>query len=305
VWALVLVVLLARVYTGAHLPLDVIGGAALGWAVGATVHLLIGAPTARLSPRATRTVLEGMGFALDEGVTVQDSGRHALVRTAAGQPLFVTVLVREHRDTDLVHRGWRRLGSRWVREHGRFVPPLARVHHHAALALLARNAGVRAPEVVAVGTFGNGSAVLVERHVEGRRLRQLQSEEVLAVLPGVWEQVAALRRAHISHGDLGAANVLVDGAGQAWLLDFTAATSGASDTRLTDDVADLLAALTELVGADSAVRSAVDGIGSSGLAALTDRLRHPYRSGQSREVRAARRNLLSALGALNTPRGSS
>lgn len=34
----------ARVYVGAHLPLDVVGGAAMGWALGSLVHLAFGAP---------------------------------------------------------------------------------------------------------------------------------------------------------------------------------------------------------------------------------------------------------------------
>ncbi|HEX3328162.1 MAG TPA: phosphatase PAP2 family protein [Actinomycetota bacterium] len=42
--ALATIVAIARVYVGAHLPLDVIGGAALGVAVGSLVHLLLGAP---------------------------------------------------------------------------------------------------------------------------------------------------------------------------------------------------------------------------------------------------------------------
>jgi membrane-associated phospholipid phosphatase len=42
--ALVALVCLARVYVGAHLPLDVLGGAALGIAVGAAVLLLTGRP---------------------------------------------------------------------------------------------------------------------------------------------------------------------------------------------------------------------------------------------------------------------
>jgi membrane-associated phospholipid phosphatase len=37
-------VCVARVYVGAHLPLDVVGGAALGLAAGTGVRLLFGRP---------------------------------------------------------------------------------------------------------------------------------------------------------------------------------------------------------------------------------------------------------------------
>ncbi len=42
--ALAVLVCLARVYVGAHLPLDVVGGAALGLLVGATARLVFGRP---------------------------------------------------------------------------------------------------------------------------------------------------------------------------------------------------------------------------------------------------------------------
>jgi hypothetical protein len=37
-------VFLTRIYVGAHLPLDMVGGAALGIAVGALVRLALGVP---------------------------------------------------------------------------------------------------------------------------------------------------------------------------------------------------------------------------------------------------------------------
>lgn len=40
VWAAALLVCVARIYVGAHLPLDVVGGAAAGWAIGTLANLV-------------------------------------------------------------------------------------------------------------------------------------------------------------------------------------------------------------------------------------------------------------------------
>ncbi len=47
---LAVLVCVLRLYVGAHLPLDVVGGAGLGLMAGAAVHLLVGRPAATASP---------------------------------------------------------------------------------------------------------------------------------------------------------------------------------------------------------------------------------------------------------------
>jgi undecaprenyl-diphosphatase len=294
--AAAIAVMASRVFVGAHLPLDVIGGAGLGWAVGAAVHLVLGAPAPRLSPDTAERVLRSMGYAVSSVTPLPGDGHHFVVETGTGgrERLHVTAVSREHRDADLVHRGWRRLLSRWVRERAEFASPRQRVDHHAALALLARGVGVRVPEVVSVGTYGNGAGIVVERHVEGSRLAGLPADAVRAVLPDLWRQVGRLRGARIAHVDLRAENVVVDGEG-AWLVDFTAAAAGADPVRLTQDVAELVASLSELVGAAEAVASARVGLGAAAIEPLGPFFERARVSGESRTVRRTRDDVLAVL----------
>ena len=73
--------------------------------------------------------------------------------------------------------------------------------------------------------------------------------------------MARLHAARIAHRDLRRANVLVDLDRQPWLLDFGFAEAAASPRQLAADVAELLASLASVVGADRTVRSATEALG--------------------------------------------
>jgi uncharacterized membrane protein YbhN (UPF0104 family)/membrane-associated phospholipid phosphatase len=245
-WTLAGLVCVARIYVGSHLPFDVLGGAALGWAAGALVLLVFGAPTGHPSLERVRGALERYGFDPADLAPLpgQDRRSARYLLSSHSQPdLFVKVVTRERRDSDLLYRAWS-----WLRHRGR--PPsrlgdaVAQVEHEASMGLLAATAGVHVPPVLAVRSFGNGAGLLVQQRVHGRDLTQLAGEPLdRPRLAAIWQQVAALRTARIAHHDLSLASVMVDQQGQIWLVDFDRAEAAASQAPLDHDAATLLAAL--------------------------------------------------------------
>jgi len=254
-WAGAVVVCLSRVYVGAHLPLDVLGGAALGWAAGSLVHLLLGAPRGRPSLARVHQALDRYGLDPVELQPIEPDSRRSAsyyVTSKDRRDLFVKVVPRERRDGDLLWRTWRLLWRtwRWLTRLGRagppqFAPPVQQVEHEASMALLAAASGVRAPAVLVVRPFGNGAGLLVQHRVAGLGLDRLAAERVDEALLGeVWQQVIALHQARIAHGDLQPASFVVDDDGHPWLVDFDRAVAAASQRQLDQDTAGLLASLS-------------------------------------------------------------
>jgi undecaprenyl-diphosphatase len=245
-------------YVGAHLPYDVIGGAALGWAAGSLVLFVLGAPDPRPSLTRLRAVLAEHGLEVAGLEPVGTDPRRSTCYVTSGEPaLFVKVVVAEWRELDLLWRSFRRLTTRRNRARPvRFGTAHHEVEHEATMALLAARAGVRTPDVLLVRSFDNDAGMLVQRRVQGRDLGGLDAGEVGDdLLTELWRQVGLLHRAGIAHGDLGLANVMVDGDGRPWLVDFDQARAASDRARHERDRADLLAALGALVGPERAKRT--------------------------------------------------
>jgi undecaprenyl-diphosphatase len=259
-WAVAVLVGAADVYLGGHLPLDAFAAIFLGWAIGTIFHLVLGAPGRRTSAEAVRQALDLAGLAPIDVTPLQHHPLGPLafaVRTSDGDRLRVRIVRRMHRRAGPWYRLRRLLASLDVENE----PPLSSTYHEAEheafVTLFAQRAGLRTPPVVTVCETGHGSPLLVRRYIEGRRLTQLAPAEIDdPLLDGICTQLAILANARIAHHDLSARNILIDTHGDAWLLNFTFGTVGATPGRCAQDIAEALVTLTALAGVERTVGSA-------------------------------------------------
>jgi glycosyltransferase 2 family protein len=251
---------LGAVAFAAALPSDVLGALALGLGVGALVRLAFGTVAGIPPAEAVRLALATLGVEaadLKPSVGQRIGAAEYVGHDVRGQPLKVRVLGRDAQDTQRLARRWRSLA---YRDPPRSVANgrLEQVEHEALATLMAAQAGVRVPEVVTAALGPDGNALVVTRQPDLEPLESALPEQVSDdMLQQLWEQVARLHMARISHGRLNASNVLVLDEGP-MLVDLSAATLGAPQSALDIDLAELLVACTVLVGPERALREAVD-----------------------------------------------
>ncbi len=241
-------------------PARALGGLSLGLAAGAFVRLAFGSAAGVPRIERVRNALVALGVEVDE-LRISERQRVGAASFVGqdlnGSPLKVRVLGRDAQDTQRLARRWRLLA---YRDPPRSAPVgrLEQVEHEALATLMAAQAGVRVPEVVAVGLGPEDDALVVTRQPDVEPLELAGPEQVSdEALEDLWQQVAQLHRAGISHGRLNASNVLIVDEGP-MLVDFSAATLGAEQSALDLDLAELLVACAVLVGPERALNKAVE-----------------------------------------------
>jgi undecaprenyl-diphosphatase len=259
------------VYLGTAYLIDVIGGVALGFGVGAGVLLVLGAPGGSLSPAAVEYALAAAGIPVTEARRASVDARGSapfFVRTLDERELFVKAVGREQRNADLLFKVSRLVLYRELEDEVPYVSPKQQIEHEALLSLLAERAGVRTPPIVVTTEAGDGSTLLAMERISGHGLDSLVDEAKESIpLVDIWEQVSVLRTAGMAHRDLRQANVLVDSSGAPWLIDFGFAQIGASERRLNQDIVEMLASLSCLVGPEAPLASAIDVLGKDAVLA--------------------------------------
>ena len=242
-WMLVVVLLLLR-FIGAPLSLDSIVAALAGWAVGSIVVVVLGAPSRRPSPGSVLAGVAAVGIDLDriDPASVDARGSTPYFGTAPdGSRFFVKVLGGDERSADLMFRVWRFLQPRNLGDQRPFSSLRRGVEHEALVAVMARQFGIRTPEVAGVATAHPNGYVLVYEAISGRSLDELDPDEMTDdVLDQAWAQLAELRRHRVAHRDLRLANVFLDASGSLFLIDFGFSELAAEELLLQTDIVELL-----------------------------------------------------------------
>ena len=257
---LVPLAMLSAVVAGAALPSESLAALAVGLGVGATVRLIFGTAAGVPLSAEVRESLAALGVTVADLAPAprQTVGSATYVgHDGDGRPLRVRVLGRDAQDTQRLSRRWRLLA---YRDPPRSAPigRSEQVEHEALATLLAARAGVRVPDVVTAAIAPDGDAVVVTRQPDVEPLEQFAPDHVSdELLEDLWQQVARLHAAGIAHGRLNASSVLVVDE-RPLLVDLSAATLGAPQATLDIDVAELIVACAILVGAERALRHAVD-----------------------------------------------
>jgi uncharacterized membrane protein YbhN (UPF0104 family)/tRNA A-37 threonylcarbamoyl transferase component Bud32 len=273
----------------------VFAGLVLGWGVAALMHLVFGSPAGRPTLSQVEAALEELGVEATDVRMAPFQTRgytHVLAERGDGTGLDVRVYGRDAADTQFVEKFGRFVAYKDSGATLTFTR-LQQVEHEALCQLVAREAGARVPAVVAVGVAGPSAALLVTERISGGKLTATDdasrdvSDAAPATLRLAWQDLGRLHERQLCHGGLDLDHVVVDDDGAPTIVGYSSASLSAPRQRRSVDVANLLVSSALVVGAEVAVRAAVDGIGADAVGEAQAVLEKPA---LTRPTRAALRH---------------
>ena len=269
-----------------------------GWVVGTAAIVLTGSPSHRPTGESIAAGLAATGVPLSEltQASLDARGSTPYFGVAAdGSKLFVKALGADERSADLMFRAYRRVQRHDLGDEKSFSTLRRAVEHEALVALAAHSMGVRTPRLVAFARAEPNGFVLAYEAIAGKSLDRVDAADFGDdLLDGVWEQLVICRNHQIAHRDLRLANVFRADDGALWMIDFGFSELAASDLLLANDLAELIASSSTVVGPERAVAAARRAVGADADAALT-RLHLPMLSGATRTALKADAGSLDRL----------
>jgi len=295
-WLVVALVAVARIYVGLHLPMDVVGGLALGWIVGAAVSLVVGVPARGPTLNQLSGLLGELGLAPDRIEALSPAGDRHYCVTVDGRGVLVKTIDRNRPDQDWLYRLWRLAAFREIGRETSPTSPVQRVDREAHLTLLAERGGVRTPSLVATRWLGDQASLVVRRWVDAAPLDQVPVDALTDdVLVDAWRQLDLVHAVGIGHRSLRSDHVLVDPFGRTWLVGWGSAEETADIAEKEADIAEMAVTLASRVGCDRTVQAAIEVLGAERVSASLAHLQPLALGASVRHAAARSATLLSDL----------
>lgn len=294
---IVFLVGLSRMYLGAHLPLDIVGGWALGAAVGALIVIIGGVSRVSLTAVKLKQYLRRRGYEVQ-------SVRFANVDARGSRPVFITlrdgseyfakIFGKHEHAADWLFKIYRFFRFKNLQAEEPYVNSRRNVELEAFATLWARQAGVRTPKIIDTIRIGKVWVLLQAKVIDSVPLNRVK-KLTPAMLKDAWQQVRLLHDSNMAHRDLRSANLLVDSNNKVWIIDYGFAEVSPNKQRLSMDIAELLMSMTLIAGVKPTVKAAGAAFDDERLKAVMPYLQKAVFSGETTKQLKKNKSLLDEL----------
>ena len=270
-WTLLLAFVPIHLVVSAVVPARTLLGLAVGWLIGALVILVVGTPALEVPLEGAVRAMDRRGCTITGLTVVRLAGRGSLLLSAAcadGSTKEIELYSPNQRSGGALRQLWHKFALRGG-ETAPFHASMRRVvEHRALMAIAIGDLGIANTSPLAVTPLRRGWTLYAHTPALGAPLDEATET---TLVPRIWGSLKTLHDQHISHGDLRAKKITVDG-DTVVFGGFDHAEYGATDTQLQSDIAHLLVTTTALYDAPTAVRAAIGVFGKAAVLSASRRL---------------------------------
>ncbi len=250
------------VYLAINLPVDVVGGYAVGLFSFSLCSLAFGSVFHPIDIEKLMGKLKagGMKGIRLKPASVDARGSVPFFGSYDKGPVFVKVFNQDNNAADWLFKLTRRVRFRRLEDEVPSLTPKRAIEHEAYMTLLAKYfAGANVPELIGVFKVAQNTYAMVTERIDAYGLDSLDSSKITDdMLLKTWKEINKLHDARIIHKDLRAANIMIEkSTGLPWIIDFGFSESAVDKRSFYKDTVEFIASSATKVGAKRAVKAAL------------------------------------------------